>query len=537
MSRPFPPILAKSAAGLALFALVAAFFSQANDFPYFYHTDEPGKVVQIIEGKRNFHHPLLMLNASSAALTLSGVDKTFQNAAVAGRWMNAFFAAGAVVVFSALAWKWGGPVSAVCAGTLLLLENNLFEAAHYLKEDPALLFGLSCFFLASVLFWEKPNAKRTVAVGLAAGLAVSGKYIGISALLTGIPLILAHPRSDLSRGRRLLLVMAAFVAVVLIINHQVLTDFDAMRDSVHEEVYKLYSDHARKGSMQPVDYFEELLKHATSKPVLALALVYICWQFVRIRRISPPEWLVILFPLLLLIALMFTPKSSLRYFLPIAVLLNFCAAMAIGRLTSVAGNLKVGWSRSAAGITAVGLMATCVIGQLPLIAEKIAAFQNDHRRILARFIQENISPKAVIAEDNRVYLRGALTEEHDEVTPLVPNHVIGSRFVPDTGTISELQRRGVRYVAVFCADRGRFLDRNTFIDRDDLDAYERRKAFYDALERDHELVLKLKHGVSKYLNPAMELYHLNEPNENEPTSSDIGSQVPQTASEGKRQAD
>jgi hypothetical protein len=145
----FSPKLIKMAAGFALFVLVAALFSRGNDFPFFYHTDEPGKVEQIIECRRNFHHPLLMLNSGSYALALSGMDRTYQNTAVAGRWVNALFAAGAVVVFSALALKWGGPVAALGAGTLLLLEPNLFDAAHYMKEDPALIFGLSCFLLAS----------------------------------------------------------------------------------------------------------------------------------------------------------------------------------------------------------------------------------------------------------------------------------------------------------------------------------------------------------------------------------------------------
>jgi hypothetical protein len=289
--------------------------------------------------------------------------------------------------------------------------------------------------------------------------------------------------------------------------------------------------------LRPADYFELLIKRTISVPLLALALVYISWQFARIRRINPAEWLVILLPLLLSIALMLTPKSSLRYYLPIAVLLNFCAAMAIGRITNVVRNLNVRWSRGAAAVTAAGLLAWCVVAQLPLFADKYAAFQNDHRRILADYIREKIGPQETIAEDNRVFLRGALTVDHDEVTPLVPNRVIGSRFVPDTGTISELLRQGVHYVAVFGSDRRRFLDRNTFMDRDDRDAYPRRKAFYDALEKEHELVLKLKGRETKVLNPDLRLYRLHAPNKDHSLSFPAGSQGPQPESEENRESD
>ena len=40
--------------------------SRWADFPYFYHSDEPSKVRQVIEGTRNLHHPPLMLDAAVA---------------------------------------------------------------------------------------------------------------------------------------------------------------------------------------------------------------------------------------------------------------------------------------------------------------------------------------------------------------------------------------------------------------------------------------------------------------------------------------
>src|SRR2546422_6738796 len=46
---------------LLLFAACLWLDTRHNDFPFFYHRDEPDKVSQVIRGEWNFHHPALML--------------------------------------------------------------------------------------------------------------------------------------------------------------------------------------------------------------------------------------------------------------------------------------------------------------------------------------------------------------------------------------------------------------------------------------------------------------------------------------------
>ena len=58
-----------------LVALVACAFllnTRHNQFAYFYHPDEPGKVEQVIEGKWNFNHPMLLLSTAKVAVELTG---------------------------------------------------------------------------------------------------------------------------------------------------------------------------------------------------------------------------------------------------------------------------------------------------------------------------------------------------------------------------------------------------------------------------------------------------------------------------------
>src|SRR6202022_1683638 len=44
---------------VALLAVLLSAYTRHNAFPFYYHTDEPGKVNQIISGTRTYRHPLL----------------------------------------------------------------------------------------------------------------------------------------------------------------------------------------------------------------------------------------------------------------------------------------------------------------------------------------------------------------------------------------------------------------------------------------------------------------------------------------------
>ncbi|HEX8372275.1 MAG TPA: phospholipid carrier-dependent glycosyltransferase, partial [Chthoniobacterales bacterium] len=450
-ARPFRSQLPWQMAAWAalLFLLTVGLYSRWNDFPFYYHTDEPRKVEQIVKQTRDFHHPQLMLNAATVALSASGLEKTYQNAAVAGRWMNAIFAAGAVVALTLLAWHWGGSRAAVASGTLLLLENNFFEAAHYLKEDPALMLGISVFLLTAAAFWHSPSRRFCLLLGMAAGLSTSGKYIGVVTFLFAVPIVVLNKRCEVPVKRRLLLLVGGFLLVISLINYQVFSSFDVLINSLKEEIGKLYSAHSRKGSVTPVDRYSLLLTSHVSVPVIVLALGYVISQLTKIRQLTPVEWVVILLPTLLATVLLATPKSSPRYFLPIVLLLDFSAGMAIARLSHYLGSRKIQFAPAVAAVVAAGLLAWAVVGQIPPLKQKYRAFSRDNRKVLAEWVNSNVPADAVIVEDDRVYLRGATSRKHDKAAPKVPHTVQGARFAPDLGTIQTLQAQGVDYVAVF----------------------------------------------------------------------------------------
>ena len=137
---------------MALFAGCLALDTRHNGFPYFYHPDESAKVDQVLTGEWNFHHPMLLLSATTVAVETRGVARSDQQVVEAGRWISAAFVAGAVVALALLAFAWRGWTASLAAGGALLLHHQLFELAHYMKEDSALLFGMALTFLMTYAF-------------------------------------------------------------------------------------------------------------------------------------------------------------------------------------------------------------------------------------------------------------------------------------------------------------------------------------------------------------------------------------------------
>ena len=74
--------VAKAPAAKAAPAKTAAVASKA--------TGVVGKVRQVIDGTRNFHHPLLLISATDLATRALHIERTDQNVVVVGRWVLTF---------------------------------------------------------------------------------------------------------------------------------------------------------------------------------------------------------------------------------------------------------------------------------------------------------------------------------------------------------------------------------------------------------------------------------------------------------------
>ena len=147
-------------------------FNRHADFPCFYHPDEPGKARQLLTRRFNFHHPLLLLQTTRVAIWIRRPPLTPQPVVETGRMVSAIFATGAVACFILLAAHMYGTAAAACVGALLLANSQLYELAHYMKEDTAFTFGIAAFFLALTRCWLRPSTTLFAVLGAAAALAV-----------------------------------------------------------------------------------------------------------------------------------------------------------------------------------------------------------------------------------------------------------------------------------------------------------------------------------------------------------------------------
>src|ERR1041385_4560716 len=92
---------------LAIFLFFLFLYTRSNTFPSRYHPDEEGKARQILDDYRNFRHPQLLLEASSLLVHGRSIDDV-EGTVVAGRWVSAAFAAGAVVALALAAYLEAG---------------------------------------------------------------------------------------------------------------------------------------------------------------------------------------------------------------------------------------------------------------------------------------------------------------------------------------------------------------------------------------------------------------------------------------------
>ena len=496
---------------LALFAAALALDTRFNGFAYFYHPDESTKVEQVLTGEWNFHHPMLLLSTTSAAVKMLGIVPGDQPVVEAGRWVSAAFVAGAVVALALLAYAWRGWTASLAAGGALLLQHQLFELAHYMKEDSALLLGVALSFLAAFAFWQKPNALRAALLGAAVAVAISGKYIGVSVLAVALPVLWCAPGG---RGRRTVFFCGALVALLLVVNLPLLLHLGTFAKSFGREMDAVVEGQRGMTRRVPHTQYWNIFRDNSSPVIWVLLAVFLAARWRERRGVSLAEWLVIAFPFAYAVALSFSPKSNDRYFLPATAIFTLLAAL--GAVD--AARLLARWlplRLALAGCAAALVISQAASAPPPLdwhtFAEYFAAFQHDDNAEFIAWIKANLPPDAVIAKDSRIQLPDPDSEKDLRRFAPLPQKILAKRYAADFGTIEDLRARGVTHLAVSPTDYGRFLLPGLIPQKGELADFARRKAFYEALLRDGDAVFERERGTVLYLHPGIRLYRLPPP--------------------------
>ncbi len=494
----------------ALFALCFLLNTRHNDFPWYYHPDEPGKIEQVREGRWNFHHPLLLLGTTKLAVEMSGVSDE-QRVVEIGRTVSAAFMSAAIVALSLLAWRWRGRGAAVATGLVLATHHQLYELSHYFKEDAALLFGLSLAAFAAWRYAERPTLLRATLLGAACALAISAKYLGAVSLLFAVPVLVKRhgPRTTGSCA-------LAFLLVLVAVNWPMLTSPTVFSDSFARETALVVKGQSGMTRRVPHAQYWSIFLDNTTPVMWALLLVFIAARWRQRRGLGIMAVLVSVFPFVFALALSFSPKSNDRYFLPATAFFSLLAVIGAGDL---AAWLSARWPQRV--VFAVASLVL-VVGQMPswtasrpgwLVYDD--AFQRDDTRDLIDWLKIELPHDAVIAKDNRVPLPDPARKKHAARVGVVPQKIVTPRsfgvksdFAADIGTIEEMLAKGITHVAVSESDYGKFFLNGLRPQDSERADFERRREFYDRLFRECEVVFERDRGTVIYLHPGIRVYRL-----------------------------
>jgi len=503
------------AGGLLLVAAFAAalfLYTRHAGMPFYYHSDEPSKVEQVTgERPLNFKHPLLLMNATRLLARATGADAERQDAARAGRFVAALFGALAVALLAALAWLERGLLAAACVAVVVGLSHALFTFSHFMKEDSALVFGLSAALLGGSWLLHRRTNGAAALFGAGCGLALSAKYAGAVVLAGALLLPIAFGRRALARGA------AAFAgglaACLLVVNGSALLDPAAFRAGVAYEATHVATGGGRPFAGVASPAYAHALRAQVAPPVLALGLGALALGLATWRRRSASERALLLFPLAYFAVLQLSPIKATRYLLPVVVALHALAGVAIaGTAGWAAARAPSPRARPGArAALALALLSAVAAAEARALRVHLGEFAAESRSALYAWVRAHVPPESAILQDRYAGLSDPVLRYKTPSQPYLDAWVITRHYAVDYGSVDDMRAAGVEYVAVCERAYGRFFGPARRFGSDETRArFERRRARYAELFARGELVFEagrsLVTGVA--VNPVVRVYRL-----------------------------
>jgi hypothetical protein len=418
----------------------------------------------------------------------------------------AAFAAASAALLAWLATRLYGIWAGLAVGLLTVTNPLLYELAHYFKEDPAFLFGIVACALAVHHYSTRRSARSLVLLGVAAGVAAAGKYVG-AALVPVAAGIGAGIGGGTARERwkRAGKVVGTALLTWLVLDYRAVRSPMRFVQGLGEETNKaLLGNHGLIKEV-PHAYYLGVQGDYGGPWIPALATLWLALAIFRPRKIPIAEWLLAGVALVSMVMFSFTPKTSTRYYLPIAVTLSYLAAAGAFHWASLA---SARWERAriAAPSFAVLLCVAAAWGQWGDTQELRAGLQKDDRAELLRAV-EALPPTAVIVQDQAAGLpEPDRLWYHKGLTPL-PQKVIGAKQACDLGSLAELRARGVTHLVLNAKTYGRYFQPGQIVK--DADIVTARRAFYQtALERGRVLH-EWKLGRVRHFQPGLVLVDIS----------------------------
>ena len=449
-------------------------------FPVYWHPDEAGKALQLQTGVYNYYHPLLLLHLASLVAAFH-MDESIRGLVLSGRIVSVVATAVATTALAALIARRFGLAFGLVTAALVGLSPTVFTNAHFFKEDATLLMGVSLTMLALQSVNADASRKNIVLLGLASGLAMSAKYVGVVMLVPGIALLAARrtPLADI-----VCLVLCAML-VFMLVNSPAAFTISHWAGGFAGELHHALAGHDGI-SWGPVSLRTLINFWHSSTP--AIVLLWICGMAWQVRRSfdrrqtetgAPSRWLtfddlIVFVPLLLLAPVQLSTLPFPRYVMP-------ASALAVAAAVWTAASAFACYRNRAVRFIPLVLLAAGCIATSWSFWTVANVFADDSRSRLAHWISHSLPLDARIAAD---FFSGLPTPERFALDPtiqLLPQSIAVPFFhLGSAGSLAALRAQGFTHIVLSSGNFGRFFDPTAKVTGTDAIA---RKRFYEEVFR------------------------------------------------------
>jgi 4-amino-4-deoxy-L-arabinose transferase-like glycosyltransferase len=374
---------------IAAFSALFALYTCGNDFPLYWHPDEPSKVAQIQDLQFNFNHPQLMLSATIAAKHLLGIGNAAVDIGRLGRAVSAAAAALAVMLLALFTYRRHAAAAGLPTLMLLGLSPDIFITAHHFKEDTSrLLFGIASALVAFQQVERRPTMINIALLGVAVSFAACGKYIGIVMILPALVILIT---SD-TRSWGYLLAGLSFVGGCLAWNIPAISSPNQIIAGLSSEIIHVTTNHM--GIITGFWSSTALIYMWMSQPTILLGLSIVYFLVVLLRREPRPvtDYVVAVFPLVFLLLVQISSVKFPRYLLP-AIALSIVGATCVSAEMITAARARL--ARMLAALPLVAAVGSTAV----MFAVTAASFFDDSRDRVVQWMRAELPENAVVIAD------------------------------------------------------------------------------------------------------------------------------------------
>lgn len=510
---------------VAVFFAGFFWFTHGNRFPSFYHPEEEIRAAHIIKREWDLHRPLLSAISTRLLKTALHVPGDLQAVVQLGRTVSAFFAVGSIVCLALSVYLLGNTAAAVLLSILLLCQHQFFDLAHTMSENSSLMFGSSLTLLAIVLLEQKATVLRALFLGFSVAMAISAKYIGALLFVPALIVVLRSGGREF-RVNRVIEFILGLLFAILVVNFYAVTALPRTALDVLQDLGAAFAS-TPDGLRNLVHGTYWLALWHNTTPAIWVMLGVSLWVFwMRRRKLTMSEILLVLIPLIYFLLLLFTPSGDLR-FLPVV---GFTYTFAVAGVASMAERISTA-SEQVRGWLLPALYAVCLAAcffEFLRGYPYYSAFSWDERLEMLTWMDGNLEPGSKVIADSSALLPNLLAETKQKYRfNLLTNGFVKTK--DDQSQFEQVIDAGAEYAVVSESDYQSLLSGAVSVASVNDQSVNAARRFYSELFKKGTLVWSRYRGPVPYLQPGLEVYRLPKPGsaaktEGNSANAEIGTQ-------------